>query len=134
MDTGQLQDNYSKKIIALHKEKKKAKNLLNVARSDEGVAILSRYIKTCRNEIRMLRMEYVVNLHKHRELNVYLPNAKFTAEAYDYYINYGSGILSPPKSYFEFVETMRRLNKRNGNGKLGTNNNLGRFFSNDSEN
>lgn len=125
MDTDQLQSKYDIQMKQLHKAKKKALRLLEKEETPEGTEILTRYIQVCREEIKNLRMNYILSLPIRSDYrNFYPPNRSKCAEAYDYYLNMGFGILSAPMKYEEFLQ---RVSKIRGNNSE----NIGKFFAND---
>lgn len=127
MDTDQLQGSrYEIKMRKLHKARKKALLLLEVEKFQVGREILQRYCDTCRSEILRLRVNYILSLSLQSSCkNFYLPNIRNCAEAYDYYLNMGFGILSAPMSYEEFLQRTSELQNKDAT------NNLGKFFKYD---
>lgn len=101
-------DQYPDKMKALHRAVKKVTPLIAKEQSQTGREILERYIKTCREELRYLRAQYLLNL-RNRPENFNGVNAG----DYSYHLNMGVGIMSSPLTYDEFMEKLKNLNGHN---------------------
>lgn len=103
MDSGQYRDDMKK----LHQMKKTLIRIFNSDQPDGGNVGIISMIGKVELEIKRLRFKRISSLPllSNRE-NFYPPN--IGKRAYDYYIDYGHGIMSAPMNYDEFIERMRK--------------------------
>lgn len=114
MDTDQLQDKqYREAVRKLHKAKKHVKKLLPNEKSREGKRILIRYINTCADEIKNLRMQYILSMRLRSDCRNFYDMKEREARISTYYLDYGNGILSAPMSYEEFIQRVRNAKGNN---------------------
>lgn len=114
MDIDQLQDSkYRQAVQKLHKAKKHVERLLPTEMSEEGRKILIRYINTCADEIKNLRMGYILSMRLRSDCINFYDMKEREAHVATYYLDFGNGILSAPMTYREFLERVRNANGKN---------------------
>lgn len=106
-------DRYQGKMRQLHKARKKGEQLLKKEMSSEGRIILERYIKTCSNEIKVMRMEHILSMRLRSDGSNFYNLKEREVRASTYFFDFGNGILSAPMSYEEFIQRVRNAQGNN---------------------